>query len=49
MSGSGPTVVGLFTDQGRARDFQSCYQDQAQIFVVELADVGVEEMDGGDR
>ncbi|HPT82880.1 MAG TPA: 4-(cytidine 5'-diphospho)-2-C-methyl-D-erythritol kinase [Limnochordia bacterium] len=49
MSGSGPTVLGLFSTAGQARSFQERYAGQAQIFVVELTGVGVEEIDGGDQ
>ncbi|NLL07378.1 MAG: 4-(cytidine 5'-diphospho)-2-C-methyl-D-erythritol kinase [Firmicutes bacterium] len=49
MSGSGPSVFGLFTEEGQAKSFQDRFQGQAQIFVVGLAGAGVEEIDGGDR
>ena len=49
MSGSGPSVVGIFSAPDRALGFQERFAGQAEIFVVELTDVGVEEIDGGDR
>lgn len=49
MSGSGPTVFGLFTEEGQARSFQAAYRGEAQIFTAGLEYSGVEEMNGGDR
>lgn len=49
MSGSGPTVFGPFATEDQAQSFLNTFQDQAQIFVVEPKNVGVWEMNGGDR
>ena len=51
MSGSGPTVFGLFTSLIQAQDFQDRYREEGQVFVVSLMDKGVDvsEMNGGDQ
>ncbi|NMB02869.1 MAG: 4-(cytidine 5'-diphospho)-2-C-methyl-D-erythritol kinase [Firmicutes bacterium] len=49
MSGSGPTVFGLFAQEDLAQSFRNTFQDQAQIFVVKPINIGVCEMNGGDR
>lgn len=49
MSGSGPTVFGLFSNSEKATSFQELYANQAQVHVVEPNNVGVWEMNGGDR
>lgn len=49
MSGSGPSVFGLFSEAERAKSFQDRFAGQAQVFVVDLAAVGVEEINGGDQ
>lgn len=49
MSGSGPTVFGLFATKDQAHSFLNTFQGQAQIYVVEPKNVGVREMNGGDQ
>ena len=49
MSGSGPTVFGVFPQEAQAQQFLAKFQDQAQVFVVETKATGVWEMNGGDR
>lgn len=41
MSGSGPTVFGLFAEEASARRFRDRFQDEVQVFVVTLMDRGV--------
>lgn len=48
MSGSGPSVFGLFSSEEQALHFQNRFSGQAQIFVAEPSGVGVEEINGGD-
>lgn len=49
MSGSGPTVFGLFTDEKLALEFRNRFRDEDQIFVVKPMNCGVAVMNGGDR
>lgn len=51
MSGSGPTVFGLFTSRAHALKFQDRFGEEGQVFVVSLVDQGVDvsEMNGGDQ
>jgi len=48
MSGSGPSVIGLFSSDVQAKSFQGRFAGEAEVFVVELSGVGVQEIDGGD-
>lgn len=51
MSGSGPTVFGLFSSPGQAGDFHDRFREDGQIYVASLMDKGVDvsEMNGGDQ
>ncbi|NLL48492.1 MAG: 4-(cytidine 5'-diphospho)-2-C-methyl-D-erythritol kinase [Firmicutes bacterium] len=51
MSGSGPTVFGLFAQEQEAMDFQARFQREAQVFIVHLPEQGVyvPEANGGDQ
>lgn len=51
MSGSGPTVFGLFATRREAEDFQARFSGEAQVFVVTLMEQGVRvlETNGGDQ
>lgn len=51
MSGSGPTVFGLFSSNSKARRFEDRFREEAQVFVVTMMDQGVlvSEMNGGDQ
>jgi 4-diphosphocytidyl-2-C-methyl-D-erythritol kinase len=51
MSGSGPTVYGLFAENREAGEFKARFQEEAQVFVVTLMDTGVfvPETNGGDQ
>lgn len=48
MSGSGPTVFGLFTHEERALRFKEKFEDETQVFAVKMIDVGLSQMNGGD-
>lgn len=47
MSGSGPTVFGLFTDEQKALAFQNLWQAQGDIYVVKPVQQGLQAMNGG--
>ncbi len=51
MSGSGPTVFGLFSKSTLARQFEDRFKEEAQVLVVTVMDQGVlvSEMNGGDQ
>jgi 4-diphosphocytidyl-2-C-methyl-D-erythritol kinase len=51
MSGSGPTVYGLFAEHRGAEDFRARFKEEAQVFVVTLMETGVfvPETNGGDQ
>lgn len=51
MSGSGPTVFGLFSSSSLARQFQERFKDEAQVFAVTVMEQGVlvSETNGGDQ
>lgn len=51
MSGSGPTVFGLFESSQQAQEFHGRFKEEAGVFVVTLSDKGVcvSETNGGDQ
>lgn len=51
MSGSGPTVFGLFESSQQAQEFHGRFKEEAGVFVVTLSDKGVcvSESNGGDQ
>lgn len=49
MSGSGPTVFGLFADRKLAERFSECWKDHGKIYVVKPVQYGVRRMNGGDQ
>jgi 4-diphosphocytidyl-2-C-methyl-D-erythritol kinase len=51
MSGSGPTVFGLFADSRGAKHFRDRFQKETLVFIVTLVEQGVyvPETNGGDR
>lgn len=49
MSGSGPTVFGLFTRDTIAQEFKEHWGKQGEIFVLKAMPCGVEDKNGGDR
>ncbi|MGI6640892.1 MAG: 4-(cytidine 5'-diphospho)-2-C-methyl-D-erythritol kinase [Limnochordia bacterium] len=49
MSGSGPTVVGIFPTLSEAQHFQGRWQGQAGIILTQPVGQGIGEANGGDR
>ncbi|NLJ80737.1 MAG: 4-(cytidine 5'-diphospho)-2-C-methyl-D-erythritol kinase [Firmicutes bacterium] len=47
MSGSGPAVFGLFTEEERAREFRKRWELEEKIFLVKPVKAGILEMNGG--
>lgn len=47
MSGSGPTVVGVFPTAGAASEFKARWQDQAEIIITHPVGRGIAEVNGG--